>query len=120
MLSDKPVIQDSDWLAVPDIMERTGVSLATVRAWLHDREIVGVRRGEHHALLVPAGFLTPTGPLKHLQGTITVLTDSGLDDAAIIDWLHEPDDTFVGGHALGSLQAGSKTEVRRRAQETAY
>lgn len=119
VLSDNGVILDPDWLAVPDIMERTGASLAMVRTWLQDREVVGLRRGEHGALMVPGGFLTETGPLKHLLGTITVLTDSGLDDAEIIDWLHERDDTLIGGSALGSLQAGSKTEVRRRAQETA-
>lgn len=120
MIDDKTVIQESGWLTVPDIMERTGSSLATVRTWLQDRELVGVRRGARDVLMVPEGFVTGDGPLKHLPGTITVLTDSGLQDSEIIDWMHEQDDTLVGGSPVGSLQAGSKTEVRRRAQETAY
>lgn len=107
-------------MAVPDIVEHTGVSLSTVRTWLRDRELVGVRRGPHQALLVPQAFVTEDGPLKHLRGTITVLTDSGMQDAEIIEWLHSPDATLVGGSPIGSLQAGSKTEVRRRAQEMAF
>jgi hypothetical protein len=126
VISDNDVILDipddpnHGWLAVPDIMERTGASLSTVRAWLRDHELIGVRRGSHRALMVPEGFVTEDGPLKHLRGTITVLTDSGLQDDEIIDWMHAPDDTLIGGSPVASLQAGSKTEVRRRAQETAY
>lgn len=123
VISDSAVIQDDSeggWLAVPDIMELTGASHSTVRTWLRDRELVGVRRGSRRALMVPEGFVTRDGPLKHLRGTITVLTDSGMQDAEIIEWLHAPDGTLPGGSPIGSLQSGSKTEVRRRAQELAF
>lgn len=111
--------EQTGWLAVPDIMELTGVSLAQVKTWLQDREIIGARRGPHKAVYVPASFLTPEGPLPSLQGTITVLSDGGYRDEEIIAWLLESDDTLQGGSAIESLRTGSKTEVRRRAQEMA-
>lgn len=107
------------WLAVPDIMELTGASLAQVKTWLQDREIIGARRGPNRAVYVPADFLTEEGPVPMLKGTVTVLSDGGYRDEEIIAWLHEADDTLPGGSPIGSLRAGSKTEVRRRAQEMA-
>jgi Rv2175c C-terminal domain of unknown function len=120
VVNDKAVVPDDAWLAVPDIMELTGASLSTVKTWIQERELVGVRRGPHRAVMVPATFVTPEGPLKFLRGTITVLSDSGMDDAEIIDWLHRPDETLTGGSAVASLRSGNKTEVRRRAQEMAW
>lgn len=105
---------------MPDIIERTGASFSQVKRWLQDRELVGVRRGKNNAVMVPATFLVADGPLPSLRGTITVLTDGGFEDGEIIEWLHAPDDTLVGGSAIGALQAGSKSEVRRRAQEQAF
>jgi hypothetical protein len=101
-------------------MERTGASVQEVRSWLQERQLLGRRRGENRAVMVPGGFLVEDGPLPSLQGTITVLSDGGLSDDEVIDWLHAPDDTFAGGSALASLHTGSKTEVRRRAQEHAF
>lgn len=120
MLNDNDVIPEDGWLAVPDIMELTGASLPTVKGWLADRELLGVRRGPNRAVMVPAGFLQETGPLRHLKGTITVLGDSGLDDTEVIEWLHRPDDSYPEGSAMSALRAGRKTEVRRRAQEIAF
>lgn len=102
------------------MMELTGERLQTVRRWLQDRELVGQRRGENRAVMVPSTFVTEEGPLPALRGTITVLADGGLSDEEIIDWLHAPDDTLEGGSAIASLHAGAKTEVRRRAQEHAF
>ncbi|WP_228255234.1 Rv2175c family DNA-binding protein [Ornithinimicrobium avium] len=109
-----------EWLTVPEIMERTGAPLQAVKRWLQDRELVGVRRGPNRAVMVPAGFLLDDGPLPALRGTLTVLSDGGFSDAEIIAWLHEPDETLIGGSAIASLRTGSKTEVRRRAQERAF
>nr|WP_281496929.1 Rv2175c family DNA-binding protein [Ornithinimicrobium sp. F0845] len=101
-------------------MELTGVSLAQVKTWLQEREIIGARRGPNRAVYVPAGFLTEEGPLPALRGTITVLADGGYKDEEIIDWLHEADESLQGGSAIASLREGNKTEVRRRAQEMAF
>lgn len=119
MLSDSNVILQGEWLAVPDIMEVTGASLATVRTWLADRDLIGMRRGENNALMVPAAFVDRTGPMKALRGTLSVLGDSGFSDEEILQWLGQEDDSWVGGSAIGALQAGHKTEVRRRAMELA-
>jgi hypothetical protein len=120
VVSDIDVIPDDAWLTVPAIVELTGRPLQTVRKWLQDRELVGVRRGPNRAVMVPASFLTEEGPLVSLRGTIVVLTDGGMSDEEVIRWLHDPDDTLVGGSAIASLRAGSKSEVRRRAQEHAF
>lgn len=120
VVNENAAAPGEDWLAVPDIMELTGASLPTVKGWLQDRELVGMRRGPNNAVMVPAGFLTATGPVKTLRGTITVLGDSGLDDEEIIDWLHRPDDTLPGGSPIEALRTGMKTEVRRRAAESSF
>ena len=52
----------SAWLTLPDLVERYGERLSTVRRWLDDRELIGIRRGEHKALAVPAEFLDGLGP----------------------------------------------------------
>ncbi|HSP59783.1 MAG TPA: Rv2175c family DNA-binding protein [Ornithinimicrobium sp.] len=119
MVNGIDVIPTDGWLSVPDIMERTGAPLLTVRRWLQDRELIGLRRGPNNAVMVPAGFVDEEGPLAPLRGTITVLTDGGMSDEEIVEWLHRPDDTLPGGSAVASLHAGAKTEVRRRAQEHA-
>lgn len=124
MVNDIDVIPESDsdehaWLAVPDIMELTGATLAEVKTWLQDRDVIGVRRGPNKALYVPASFFTDEGPLLALRGTITVLSDGGYKDEEIVAWLLEPDDSLKGGSPIGDLRTGSKTEVRRRAQEMA-
>ncbi|WP_256841852.1 Rv2175c family DNA-binding protein [Ornithinimicrobium cryptoxanthini] len=117
--SGDDVLDQAEWLAVPDIMELTGASLAEVKTWLQDRDIIGSRRGPNKAVYVPALFLTEEGPVFPLRGTIIVLADGGYRDDEIIRWLLTSDDTLQGGSAIASLRDGSKTEVRRRAQEMA-
>ncbi|MGC1207479.1 MAG: Rv2175c family DNA-binding protein [Ornithinimicrobium sp.] len=120
VISDNNVIHEGDWLAVPDIMERTGRSLPTVRTWLQERDLIGMRRGPNNALMVPSAFVTDEGPLKALRGTLSVLGDSGLSDEEILTWLGERDETLLGGSPIGALEGGHKTEIRRRAQELAF
>lgn len=129
MVNDSDVIPPSEptgsgaeraeWLAVPEIMELTGASLAEVKTWLQDRDIIGARRGPNRAVYVPALFLTEEGPLHSLRGTITVLADGGYRDEEIIEWLLADDESLSDGSAIASLRAGHKTEIRRRAQEMA-
>lgn len=108
-----------DWLTVPDLCERLGLSPSGVRRLIEEREFVAVRRGERSVLSVPAAFVDEAGPLAALKGTITVLSDIGFDDPEIIEWLFTPDDSLPGGgsHAIDAIRAGFKTEVRRRAME---
>lgn len=108
------------WLAVPEAADLQGVPLAAVRRQLQDRELLAVRRGENRALYIPAPFLTADGPRPELKGTFTVLADAGMSDLALLTWLFTPDTSFLGGSAMGSILAGHKTEVRRRAMEEAF
>lgn len=108
------------WLPVPDIAERCGVPLSTVRRWLDERDLVAARVGERRIRSVPEAFLDEHGPIPALKGTFTVLGDSGMDDAETIEWLFTVDPTLPGGDTpVAAIRAGFKTEVRRRAMEEA-
>jgi hypothetical protein len=110
-----------DWVTVPDIAERWGWSLARVRQHLADRELLSWRIGERRVVSVPAKFLGDDGPRHELKGTFTVLADGGMNDEEILRWLFTPDATLpVDGAPIDALIAGHKTEVRRRAQVTAF
>jgi hypothetical protein len=110
-----------EWLTVPDIAERLGVPLAAVRTMLQEREVLGVRRGERRVVSIPARFFTEAGPLPELPGTFTVLADGGMRDEEILRWLFTTDPTLPdGGAPIDALRAGFKTEIRRRAMETAF
>ena len=108
------------WLTVPDIAERLGVPLSSVRRMIEDRQLLSARVGERSVVSVPAKFLDEaTRP--HLRGTFTVLADAGMDDEEILRWLFTPDPTLpVEGGPIDALAAGFKTEVRRRAMESAF
>lgn len=109
-----------DWLTVPDIAEQLGVPLSTVRRMVEDRELLAARIGERRIVSVPAAFLREQ-VLPHLRGTFTVLSDGGMRDEEILRWLFTADDTLpVTGTPVDALAAGFKTEVRRRAMETAF
>ena len=87
---------------------------------LEERQLVALHRGERNVLCVPAAFVGERGPLPELAGTFTVLSDSGLNDAEIIEWMFARDDTLPGGPTpIDAIRAGFKTEVRRRAMEEA-
>ncbi|MEO7420888.1 MAG: Rv2175c family DNA-binding protein [Ornithinibacter sp.] len=127
-MSDTPSRPDREtedlvdtWVSVPDIAERFGIRLSEVRQLLADRELLALRVGERRVLAVPEGFLGEDGPLAELKGTFTVLADGGMRDEEIIRWLHTPDGTLpVPGAPVDAIRAGFKTEVRRRAMETAF
>ena len=108
------------WLTVPDVAERLGVPLSSVRRMLEDRELLGARIGERRVVAVPEQFLEEP-VLRHLRGTFTVLSDGGMDDEEIMRWLFTADSTLpAGGTPVDALAAGYKTEVRRRAMEQAF
>jgi excisionase family DNA binding protein len=108
------------WLTVPDVAERLGVPLSTVRRMIDDRELLALRLGERRITSVPAQFLEESVH-RHLRGTFTVLADGGMDDAEIVRWLFTRDPSLpVDGTPVDALAAGFKTEVRRRAMEQAF
>ncbi|PPK95275.1 hypothetical protein CLV92_10696 [Kineococcus xinjiangensis] len=104
-----------EWLTVPDAGEQMGSDARAVRQMLQERQLLAVRLGERRVVHVPAAFITETGPLPALRGTLTVLADSGLSDVETLRWLFTPDET-IPGSPVDALRAGHKTEIRRRAQ----
>lgn len=110
-----------EWLTVPDLAERLRIPLSSVRQMITDREVLSSRVGERKVVAVPAKFLDEEGVRPDLKGTFTVLADGGMNDEEILRWLFTPDDTLpVPGAPIDSLRAGHKTEIRRRAQATAF
>lgn len=107
------------WLTLPDIAERLNVVVTRVHKMIKERQLIDVRLGERNVRYVPAEFLTDTGVLKSLRGTITVLEDAGFSEAEIIRWLFTEDDSLPG-RPIDALHAGKKTEIRRRAQALAW
>lgn len=109
-----------EWLTVPDVAERLGLSLSAVRQLVADREVLSARIGPRRVVAIPAKFFDEAGPRPELRGTFTVLADGRLSDDEIIEWLFTPDPTLpVEGGPIDTLIAGHKAEVRRRAQELA-
>ncbi|MEO7267786.1 MAG: Rv2175c family DNA-binding protein [Knoellia sp.] len=110
-----------EWLTVPDLAERLGLPMSTVRQLIDDREVLSARIGERNVIAVPAKFLDDDGIMPALKGTFTVLGDGGMNDTEILTWLFTPDASLpVEGAPIDSLRGGFKTEVRRRAMELAF
>lgn len=123
------------WLTLPDLAEALGVDVGHTRRLVADRRLVGVRRGERSTFQVPARFLVPAhlvdpsnavaprdgdtqAVLASLHGTFSVLTDVGLGDADIIEWMFTPSDE-LGEAPIDALRTGRKARVRQVAQTLA-
>lgn len=108
-----------EWITLPDAAERLNVIVTKVHKMINEKHLIDVRRGENNVRYIPAAFLTETGVLKPLAGTIMVLADAGFNDVEIIRWLFTEDDSLPG-RPIDALHAGRKTEIRRRAQALAW
>jgi hypothetical protein len=107
------VFTKQQWLTIPDLVERLGLTQGRVRRLIEDRHLLAVRR--NGVLQVPAAFLEGDAPLTELRGTIFVLADDGFTDDQAMQWLLEVDDS-LGAAPIDALRAGRKAEVRRVAQ----
>src|SRR6478735_3860015 len=112
-------MSDAEWLTVPDFADALGVTASYVRDLLRDGALVAERRGERNTVQIPAGFLAEgehgVTILTTLQGTLTMLSDAGLDDSESIEWLLAHNDE-LGTSPLGALREGKRAPVRRAAQ----
>lgn len=119
------MVDEQNWLSLPEVAEATGLEHRTVRGFLRDRVLVAARRGENNALQVPEGFLVPGEDpgtrtvLPALRGTIILLGDSGFDDEEIVAWLLRPSEE-LGSSPLAALRRGRTHAVRRAAQALAF
>lgn len=107
------------WLTLPDVAEQLDVIVTRVHKMIKERHLLDIRLGERNVRYVPADFLTDSGVVKALRGTIIVLEDAGFDDADIIRWLFTEDGSLPG-RPIDALRAGRKSEIRRRAQALAW
>lgn len=118
------VVDEQNWLSLPEVAEAVDLPLRTVRGFLRDRVLVAQRRGPNNALAVPAAFLVEgeTGKLEvlaSLRGTNMLLADAGYDDEEIVAWLLRENDEF-GAAPITALRAGRIHVVRRAAQVLGY
>ncbi|WP_308796504.1 Rv2175c family DNA-binding protein [Agromyces silvae] len=107
---------ETDWLTVPDLVERLGQSPSRIRRLIDERYLLAARIDG--VLKVPAVFLREDGPLPELHGTAVVLADAGFSDEEALRWLIGDEDS-LGTTPIAALHAGRKTEVRRVAQALA-
>lgn len=107
------------WITLPDIAEHLDVIVTRVHKLINERHLIDVRRGERNVRYVPAEFMTETGIVKSLRGTIMVLDDAGFNDEEILRWLFTEQESLPG-RPIDALHAGHKTEIRRRAQALAW
>ena len=111
------------WLTLPDVMDLLDVPMPRVRALLRDRDLVAVKRRNEDTgnvvLCVPGPMLVladgSTGIIETLRGTVTVLTDLGMSDEEVIDWLMTVEPS-LNATPLDALRSGRRAEVRRIAQ----
>jgi hypothetical protein len=108
--------EEHQWLTIPDLVQRLGMTQGRVRRLIEDRQLLAVRR--NGVLQVPEVFLDGDAPLSDLRGTLFVLADDGFTDELAMEWLLEPDDS-LGIAPIAALRSGRKAEVRRVAQALA-
>lgn len=104
---------ETDWLAIPDLVDILDESVGRVRRLIDEHYLVGSRRNGVYQ--VPAVFIAAGEPIPSLRGTVMVLTDLGFTDDEAIDWLlnNEP---LIGDAPINLLREGRKSEVRRIAR----
>jgi hypothetical protein len=107
----------TEWLTVPDLVERLGIPQGKVRRMLEDRVLLATRIDG--VLKVPADFVVGDEPLHELRGTVLVLSDAGYTDDEAMNWLLSEEES-LGTTPVAALRAGRKAEVRRVAQALGF
>ena len=107
----------TEWINLPDVADRLGVSISKVHQMIRDGSLLAVRRDGIR--VVPAELVANSIVLKHLPGVITLLRDAGYNDEEALRWLYEPDQTVDGCGAKG-LGGDRAREVKRRAQALGF
>ncbi|GAB3982579.1 Rv2175c family DNA-binding protein [Actinoallomurus acanthiterrae] len=105
-----------EWLTLREAADRLGLDLKRVKQLLRDHKLLGVQRAD--GLCVPAAFISGEQPLKGLQSTLTVLADSGFDNAEALRWLFT-EDASLPGTPVEALTQHRVKEINRRAQALA-
>ncbi|MBV9845736.1 MAG: DNA-binding protein [Kutzneria sp.] len=104
-------------LPLPDVAERLDLPITRIHQLLRDGQLLAVRR--NGVLVVPVCFLTDTGVVKGLSGTVTVLRDAGFATEEILRWLFDEDPSLPGS-PIDALRGDRGREVKRRAQALGF
>ena len=107
----------AEWINLPDVGEKLGVSISKVHQMIRDGELLAVKRDGIR--VVPADLVANDIVLKHLPGVLTLLHDAGYNDEETLRWLYAPDETLDGCGAKG-LGGDRAREVKRRAQALGF
>ncbi|MEU8818113.1 Rv2175c family DNA-binding protein [Actinoplanes sp. NPDC048796] len=117
-MSDSVTAGPAEWINLPDVSAKLGVSISKVHQMIRDGQLLAVKRD--NVRVVPADLVANDTVLKHLPGVLTLLRDSGYNDEEALRWLYEPDDTLVDGNAAKALGGDRAREVKRRAQAIGF
>ncbi len=112
-VSDSVTAGPAEWINLPDVSEKLGVSISKVHQMIRDGHLLAVRRDG--VRVVPADLVANSTVLKHLPGVLNLLRDARYNDEEALKWLYEPDATIDGNAAKG-LGGDRAREVKRRAQ----
>jgi hypothetical protein len=107
----------AEWINLPDVGERLGISISKVHQLIRDGELLAVKRDGIR--VVPADLVANDIVLKHLPGVLTLLRDAGYNDEEALRWLYTSDPTVDGCPAKG-LGGDRAREVKRRAQALGF
>ncbi len=106
-----------EWLTLPEAADKLGLDLKRVKQLLRDHKLLGVQRAG--GLSIPTAFIQDGQPLKGLQGTLTLLDDSGFRREEALRWLFT-DDESLPGTPVQALAEHRVKEINRRAQALAF
>lgn len=112
-----PTAGPTEWVNLPDVAEKLGVSISKVHEMIRERALLAVRRDGIRR--VPAELVANSTVLKHLPGVLTLLHDAGFNDQEALGWLYREDPTLPGTPAA-ALGGDRAREVKRRAQAVAF
>ncbi|HEY0561650.1 MAG TPA: Rv2175c family DNA-binding protein [Frankiaceae bacterium] len=106
-------------LNLPEVAERFGIPVTSVRQLLKDGKLLAVR--VDGVLYVPEILLATDEPepVKGLPGLIMLLRDGRFSEEEILRWMFTADDSLPGRPA-DALAENRMTEVRRRAQALGF
>jgi hypothetical protein len=105
-------------VSLADAAKRLEAPESKVRQLLRDGHLIAIRRDKE--LLVPEQFLTDSGLVKGLAGTLTVLSDAGFEPTEMLNWLFTADESLPGTTPINALRTNHGAEVKRRAQALAF
>ena len=106
------------WFTLAEVAEALGIEVNRVRQLLSDGDLMAIKRGDRSVNSIPALFIADGEVVKHLGGTLTVLSDSGYSTLEAIRWLFTLDESLPGS-PIQALRENRGTEVKRRAQALA-